>query len=565
MRLALAQINPVVGDIGGNAAALLDFYWRACEAEADVVVTPELALTGYPPEDLVLKTAFVDANVDTLQRLAGAVGPVPLVVGYVERLEGRSRTDLLGEYDHLANAAAVLRNGTIEAVYRKARLPNYGVFDEKRYFHPGTDAVVVDVAGVKVGLTICEDQWAEDGPVAATVAAGARVVVNLNASPFVMNKRSHREGWAARHAQTHGVWFAYLNMVGGQDDVVFDGDSFVMAPDARVVARARQFSEELFIVDLPDSLDPADGEWVEPSERLDARGETYTALVLATRDYARKNGFHDALIGLSGGVDSALVAAIAVDALGAEHVTTVAMPSPYSSEGSLTDALQLAKNLGVRHEVVPIAPAMQTMAATLEGLFADTEPGLAEENVQSRLRGNLLMALSNKFGHLLLTTGNKSEYAVGYATLYGDMAGGFAPIKDVYKTLVYRLCEWRNEVHQAGAQAGAPDNGNGSEWIPQTILDKEPSAELRPDQRDTDSLPPYEVLDPILVRYIERDASVDEIIADGDDPETVRAVARLVDLAEYKRRQAAPGPKITAKAFGKDRRVPITQGWTTPG
>ena len=550
MRLALVQSNPVVGDIGGNAAALLDAYWRATDAGAALVVAPELALTGYPPEDLVLKSAFVDASMESLELLAAAMGPAPFVVGFVERLPGRQATDLLGEYDHLANAAAVLRDGRVEAVYRKQRLPNYGVFDEKRYFHAGSEAVVVDIGGVGVGVTICEDQWTADGPVAQAAAAGARVVVNLNASPFVMGKREAREGWAARHATTHGVWFAYLNMVGGQDEVVFDGDSFLMSPRGRAVARAAQFTEDLLLVDVPDSLDEADGAWDDPAPRLDRDGEVYAALVLATRDYARKNGFSQALLGLSGGVDSALVAAIAADALGAERVMTVAMPSPHSSDGSLTDAAALAANLGVRHEVIPIAAAMSAFHAALDPLFAGTESGVAEENIQSRIRGNLLMAISNKFGHLLLTTGNKSEYAVGYATLYGDMAGGFAPIKDAEKTLVYKLCRWRNAAE-------------GRELIPEAILTKEPSAELRPGQRDSDSLPPYDVLDPILECYVERDRSVAEIAGEGHHPAEAARVAKLVDRAEYKRRQSAPGPKITPKAFGKDRRVPITQAWSS--
>ena len=548
MRLALVQSNSTVGDIGGNAAALLDAYWRATDAGADLVASPELGLTGYPPEDLVLKNAFVSASMDSLQRLAAAVGPVPFVVGFVERLPGREATDLLGEYDHLANSAAVLRDGRVEAVYRKQRLPNYGVFDEKRYFHAGEDALVVDVGGVPVGLTVCEDQWFADGPVAQSVRAGARVVVNINASPFVTGKRTAREGWATHHATTGGVWFAYLNMVGGQDEVVFDGDSFVMAPGGKVVARAAQFTEELLLVDLPDSLDESDGSWPDIAPRLDPDGETYTALVLATRDYARKNGFSQALVGLSGGVDSALVAALAADALGPANVTTVAMPSPYSSQGSRDDAAALAANLGVRHETIPIAPLMGAFDEALAGLFAGTEPDLTEENIQSRIRGNLLMAISNKFGHLLLTTGNKSEYAVGYATLYGDMAGGFAPIKDADKTLVYRLCRWRNAAE-------------GAELIPEPILTKEPSAELRPDQRDSDSLPTYDVLDPILECYVERDRSVEEIVEEGHDAETVQRVATLVDRAEYKRRQSAPGPKISPKAFGKDRRMPITNGW----
>ena len=554
MRLALAQLNPIVGDLGGNAEALRSAYEQAVAAGADIVCASELALTGYPPEDLVLKRAFVEATGKALHDLAGATGPAALVVGFVEDLGGspaeswRPVTSEAGRYPPLADSAAVLRGGRVEAIYRKQRLPNYGVFDEARYFMAGAGPpVVVEVAGARVGVTICEDMWGECGPVDEVASRGAQVVLNLNASPYSRGKRAEREYWAGTHARASGVWIVYAHQVGGQDEIVFDGDSFVMAPDGAVVARAAQFEPDLLVVDLPAGRHaPERARAPVPAERLDPVAEVYAALVLGTRDYVRKNGFAGALVGLSGGVDSSLVATIAADALGADRVTGVLMPSPYSSRASVTDARKLAANLGICSQTLPIDAVMRAFNETLAAPFAGTAPGVAEENIQPRIRSTLLMALSNKFGNIVLATGNKSEFAVGYATLYGDMAGGFAVIKDVPKTLVYQLCRHRNQAGSA---------------VPQEVLDKAPSAELRPDQLDTDSLPPYDILDPIIEAYVEHDRSIADIVADGFDAQTVRYVARLVDRAEYKRRQAPPGVKITARAFGKDRRLPITHSW----
>jgi NAD+ synthase (glutamine-hydrolysing) len=556
MRLALAQLNPTVGDVEGNAAAIAAAYAEGLAAGADVVVVGELAITGYPPEDLLLKPAFVRAARDALTDLAAGVGPVPLVVGVVEELDPvelareawRPGASTGAEARPLANAAAVLRDGRVEGCYRKQRLPNYGVFDEARYFRAGTQPLVVDVAGIPVGITICEDLWGEGGPVQEAAAAGARVVLNLNASPYERGKRAGRERWATHHAAANRVAIAYVNQVGGQDEVVFDGDSFVVGPDGAVGARGAQLATDLLIADVgPDgAVTQVAG---DGGARLDPVAEVYAALVLGTRDYVGKNGFARALLGVSGGIDSALVAAIAVDALGPDRVTGVAMPSPWSSPGSLTDAEALCTALGAAYLELPIAPAMRAFDEVLAPVFAGTEPGVAEENLQSRIRGTLLMALSNKRGDIVLATGNKSEYAVGYSTLYGDMAGGFAVIKDVPKTLVYALAEHVNAVA-------------GRERIPRATIDKPPSAELRPDQVDTDSLPPYDVLDPILAAYVEQNRSIAEIVRDGHDEAEVRRVAGLVDRAEYKRRQAAPGVKITRRAFGKDRRPPITQRWS---
>lgn len=549
MRVALLQPNVMVGDLDGNGRVLASAYDHAVADGAQLVVTTELALCGYPPEDLLLKSAFVSEMQAQLQVLAQSVGPVPFVVGYVEDLGHhppigwRPVASEASTYPRLANAAAVLRDGAVLTNYRKQRLPNYGVFDEARYFMEGYDPCTFVVDGVTVGVTICEDLWGEGGPVEEAAAAGADVVLNLNASPYVQGKRAEREYWASVHTASAGAWLVYVNQVGGQDEVVFDGDSFVMAPDGTVTARAAQFRPDMLVANVGGPV--AVQEW-EP--RLAPLGEVYAALVLGTGDYVRKNGFSSVLIGLSGGIDSTLVATIAADALGAEAVTGVAMPSPWSSSGSLADAEALADNLGITYEVIPITPAMKAFDEALADQFSGTEEGVAEENIQSRIRGTLLMAMSNKFGHMVLATGNKSEYAVGYATLYGDMAGGYAVIKDVPKTLVFELCVWRN-TWDSGAV------------IPQNVIDKPPSAELRPDQKDTDSLPPYEVLDPILEAYVELDQSVEQITALGYDREIVEHVVRLVDLAEYKRRQAAPGVKITPRAFGRDRRVPITNAW----
>jgi NAD+ synthase (glutamine-hydrolysing) len=555
MRLALAQLSPLVGAVSRNALGIRQAYEAGMRAGADVVVTGELALTGYPPEDLVLKPAFLDAVEDALQALASGTGPIPLVIGFVERL-GADVEDLADEgwrpvasSPSLANAAAVCRNGAVEAVYRKQRLPNYGVFDEARYFRAGTQPVVFDAGEVKVGVTVCEDLWGEGGPLQQACEAGADLVLNMNASPYHRGKRGEREEWVRRHARACDTWVAYVNQVGGQDEVVFDGDSFVMGPDGEVTGRGAQFAPDCLVVDIPIGTIREQAVEREDAPRLDPLSETYQALVLGTRDYVEHNGFPGAIIGISGGIDSALVAAVACDALGGERVIGVAMPSPYSSEGSLVDAKALADSLGMRYLELPIADAMKAVDSILAEPFSDLDEDVTEENIQARLRGLLVMALSNKFGHIVLTTGNKSEGAVGYATLYGDMAGGFAPIKDVPKTLVYELCRHRN------TQAG-------TDLIPQSTIDKPPSAELRPDQRDSDSLPDYDVLDPIIEAYVEQDRSAGDIVAMGHDEDVVRQVIRLVDRAEFKRRQAPPGIKIGARAFGKDRRMPITQGWT---
>ncbi|MGI9017138.1 MAG: NAD+ synthase [Euzebya sp.] len=559
MRVALIQPNVHVGDLAANRQLLASAYADAVADGAQLVVAPELALCGYPPEDLLFKDAFIDAMKRELLALADQVGQAPLVVGYVEDLEAqppigwRPVASEATTYPPLANAAAVLRDGGIHANYRKQRLPNYGVFDEARYFMAGYDPCTFTVDGVTVGVTICEDLWGLGGPVEAAAAAGADIVLNLNASPFTQGKRVEREYWAGIHTDSTGAWLVYVNQVGGQDEVVFDGDSFVMAPDGTITARLPQFRQDMVVVEVGGDSAP-----VMPLQpHLDPVGEVYQALVCGTGDYVRKNGFSSVLIGLSGGIDSTLVATVAADALGPECVTGIAMPSPYSSPGSLGDAEKLAANLGINYEVIPITPAMQAFDEALNPHFAGTSPGVAEENIQSRIRGTLLMAMSNKFGHMVLATGNKSEYAVGYATLYGDMAGGYAVIKDVPKTLVFDLCRWRNREFVEGLR------GPQGPVIPESVIDKPPSAELRPDQFDTDSLPDYDVLDPILAAYVEQDRSIADIIALGFDPTTVRRVIRLVDRAEYKRRQAAPGVKITARAFGRDRRVPITNGWHT--
>jgi NAD+ synthase (glutamine-hydrolysing) len=557
MRIALAQLNPTVGDLDRNATALADAYAAAVRGGADLVVGGELGLTGYPPDDLLLKPAFVAATAEQLSTLAGHIGGPPLCIGFPEDLHDTDEpVGVIGEDaipQGLANSAALLRDGRIASVYRKHRIPNYGVFDEARYFRAGDHLTIVDVANVRVGLTVCEDLWGTGGPVTESARAGARVVLNPNASPFHHGKREERERWARHHATTAGAWIVYVNLVGGQDDVVYDGDSFVMAPDGTVVARAEQFQEDLLIVDFdPDRPAVVPQRW---SPRLERPAAIYEAVVLGTRDYLAKNGFSKAVVGLSGGIDSALTLTVAADALGPDHVTAVGMPSPYSSPGSITDAKELVATLGCRWLELGIETIMRAFTDALAEPFAGTQEGLAEENIQSRIRGTVLMALSNKLGDLVLATGNKSEYAAGYTTLYGDMAGGFAPLKDVYKTVVYELCEYRNNTHRAGWR------GPSGAIIPQAIIDKPPSAELRPNQRDTDSLPDYATLDAILQGYVERYRSIDDLVADGHDRDLVTKVTRMVDRAEYKRRQAPPGVKVTNRAFGRERRLPITNGW----
>jgi NAD+ synthase (glutamine-hydrolysing) len=531
LRIAACQIDTVVGDLAGNTARVLSALERAEAAGAHVAVFPELAVTGYPPEDLLLKPRFVADNVEALEKLAARTGRTTAVVGFVEEDGGR-----------LYNAAAVCSDGAVQGVYRKRLLPNYAVFDEERYFEPGDGPMpVFDVGGVRCGVSVCEDAWAANGPLAALGAAGAEVILNLNASPYYAGRLREREEMLAARAAEAGCPIVYVNLVGGQDELVFDGGSLVVDAAGTVVARAPQFTEELLVVDLGGAAGPV----AAPITRED---EVYAALVLGTRDYVEKNGFREVVIGLSGGIDSSLVATIAVDALGPERVHGVAMPSRFSSAGSLDDARALAANLGIDLRVVPIEPAHAALLDMLGPSFEGRAPDLTEENLQSRIRGVVLMALSNKLGWLVLTTGNKSELAVGYSTLYGDTAGGFAVIKDVLKTDVYRLARRRNE--QAGR---AP--------IPTSVLDKPPSAELRPDQRDDQSLPPYEVLDPILEAYVEHDRTAAELEEAGFDPALVRQVVGLVDRAEYKRRQTPPGVRVTPKAFGKDRRVPITNAY----
>jgi NAD+ synthase (glutamine-hydrolysing) len=532
VRIALGQLNTTVGDLDGNVARLADAAKRATAEGADAVVFTELAVTGYPPEDLVLRRSFVDDNLVALDALAAATAEgCTVFVGFADRSPAG-----------VHNATAVLRDGAVVARYAKCKLPNYGVFDERRTFVPGAESEIVDVAGTPIGLSICEDAWAPGPPFDGYV--GTPIVANLNASPFHRGKAEERiDVLQARAAET-GAWIVYVNAVGGQDELVFDGGSLLVAPDGSVHCRAARFDEDLLVVTI--EADGATGD-ARPAWPSDPE-EVYRALVLGTRDYATKNGFTGAVLGLSGGVDSAIVATIATDALGPDAVHALAMPSMFSSDGSLNDAEDVASRLGIRLDTVPITDVFRAYEAQLTD--HDVVQGLTAENLQARIRGNDLMAFSNRFGWLVLATGNKSEYAVGYSTLYGDMAGGFAPIKDVPKTLVYELCAWRNAAARADG---------ATEPIPESVLTKPPSAELRPDQKDTDSLPPYEELDPIIAAYVEDDLGIEEIVAAGIAPtETATRVATMIDRAEYKRRQAAPGVKITPKAFGRDRRLPIT-------
>ncbi len=550
MRVALAQINPTVGDIAGNAAKIAAWIGRARAAGAELAIFPELCVSGYPAEDLYLKRHFVEANRQAVEDLATQVSGMTVLVGFAEPVAGS------GDFRHAYNSLAVLADGVVRAVYRKNRLPNYAVFDEQRYFVPGTEPVTVEVAGAKVGLTICEDCWIEGPPASAEVAVGAELIANPSGSPYHRGKGRQREEMFVALARAYGAHFAFCNLVGGQDELVFDGQSFVIDPGGTVIARASQFVEELLVCEVPS---PAPSRLPEPLPDLD---EVYEALVLGLRDYVHKNGFRHVGIALSGGIDSALVAMLAADAIGPEHVSCVVMPSPHSSVETQADARALAANLGCGSIEIPISAVMGAYEAALADAFRaatdgveveplprnptrPSEPDLAAENIQARIRGNLMMALSNKHGWLVLTTGNKSEMSVGYATLYGDMAGGFAVIKDVPKTLVYELSRRRNE-RSAG------------ELVPASVLDRAPSAELRRDQLDTDSLPPYELLDRILAAYVERDEGREEMIAAGMPAGVVDEVIRMVDRSEYKRRQAAPGIRITPKAFGRDRRLPIT-------
>jgi NAD+ synthase (glutamine-hydrolysing) len=566
LRVALAQANPTVGDIEGNAAQVVALTKEAAAEGAHLVAFPEMFLTGYPVEDLALRPSFVQASRDTLAGLATrladeGLGDLAVVVGFLDR--NPEAVDRLGQpMGSPQNAAAVLNGGRVVARYAKHHLPNYGVFDEYRYFVPGRSTCIVRVHGVDVAVVICEDLWQDGGPVAATRAAGAGLLLVINGSPYELAKDDVRLALCRRRAAEAGCTLAYLNMVGGQDELVFDGDSLVVAVDGEVLHRAEQFAEQLVVVDLelPDA-DPSRpveaevGAGALPAyptrppvhaARLDDDGEVYAALTLALRDYVRKNGFTSVVLGLSGGIDSALVAAIACDALGAENVHGVSMPSAYSSEHSRTDAEDLAVRTGCHFRTIPIAGMVRAYQDELH------LTGLAEENLQARVRGTTLMALSNAEGHLVLATGNKSELSVGYSTIYGDAVGGFAPIKDVAKTLVWRLARWRDE--QAERDGSTPP-------IPPSSITKPPSAELSPGQLDSDSLPDYTLLDDVLDDYVERDHGAAALVADGFEPALVERVLRLVDTAEFKRRQYPPGPKISFKAFGRDRRLPITNRW----
>jgi NAD+ synthase (glutamine-hydrolysing) len=571
LRIALSQLNATVGDIPGNADRIAADMARARDAGAQLVCFPELALTGYTPEDLLLKEGFLAGAHAALEELATGVEDIVAVVGYPERAED------------VYNAAGVLADGALRATYRKMHLPNYGVFDELRYFQSGPGGATIDVNGVTVGLTVCEDIWQPGPPLSEEALAGARLIVNLSASPYHAGKGADREQMIAQRAKDNLAVVAFCGLVGGQDELVFDGHSVVIDHEGTVIARAPQFEEALLVVDVDTSAagaarlretrqrpaarearrevvslgsfqvreapDDPPAAAAPRVDLLDPVEEIYAALVLGTRDYTTKNGFEHVVLGLSGGIDSTLVALIAVDALGADRVTCVTMPSEYSSEGTRGDAHALAKNLGVEIHELAISPLMRDYDAMLAEVFADREPDLTEENLQARIRGNLLMALSNKFGWLVLTTGNKSEMSVGYSTLYGDSAGGFAVIKDVPKQLVYKLARHRDERAGGGL-------------VPPELFTRPPSAELRADQRDDDSLPPYEILDAILEGYVEHDLDREQLIARGLPATDVDRIIRLVDLSEYKRRQQPPGIKITTRAFGRDRRMPITNRYT---
>ncbi len=570
MRVALAQIDTVVGDVWGNAGRAAKALDRALEGGADLVAFPELTITGYPPEDLLLRPSFIQENLGALNEFAGSVPEgVVVAVGFV---------DLDGD---LYNGCAIITGGEVLYRYHKRYLPNYGVFDENRYFREGEGAPVLRLDGALVGVNVCEDMWYPGGPARDQALSGASVLLNVSASPYHRLKGHSRERMLGVRASDHGCYVLFCNLVGGQDELVFDGRSAAFDPEGRVIARAKQFEEDLLLVDLdaeealvhrlhdprprkenpdrpPEVIEvptaghnPNGRTWGrtggEPRREpaLSEEGEVLSALCLGLGDYFRKNGFSRAVLGLSGGIDSSFAAAVAARALGPENVTGVLMPSRYTSELSNTDAAALANNLGIDTQVIPIGPAFDAYREMLEGAFEGLKEDVTEENIQSRIRGNILMALSNKFGWIVLSTGNKSEMSVGYSTLYGDTAGGFSVIRDVPKTLVYRICRHINEVE-------------GREVIPESVLTKEPSAELREDQRDADSLPPYDVLDPILEAYIEEDKGVGEIVAAGFDEEDVRHAVKLVDAAEYKRRQAPTGIKVTARSFGRDRRMPIT-------
>jgi NAD+ synthase (glutamine-hydrolysing) len=570
LRIALAQINPTVGDFEGNVSKIIDYIEGSVKAGAQLVVFPELAITGYPPEDLLLKTHFIEDNLEALRKVQKKVKDIIAVVGFVDRR------------DDIYNAAAVVYNKKLVGTYHKMYLPNYGVFDEVRYFQAGRKCSVYRIGDVCFGVTICEDIWYPEGPARMQALAGAEVIININASPYRIGKNKFRENMLSTRASDSIAIVVYLNTVGGQDELVFDGDSLVLDENGNISARGRPFKEDLVIVDL--DLDPvrrkrlhaprrrqevvklekdAVEEIVIPVEEkvhkvralpllpsvgykaLKPVEEVYEALVLGTSEYVRKNGFRGVVIGQSGGIDSSLVSTIAADAVGRENVTGLFMPSPYTSKESKEDVFSLANNLGIKAVEVPVHSIFKSYLDALKEIFRGLRENVTEENIQARIRGNVLMAFSNKFGWLVLTTGNKSEMSVGYATLYGDMAGGFAVIKDVSKTMVYELCRWKNKREERIV-------------IPERVIRKEPSAELKPNQKDIDTLPPYSLLDPVLKAYIEDDKGLDEILSLGCEAESVKKIIRMVDTSEYKRRQAPPGIKITQRAFGRDRRFPIT-------
>jgi NAD+ synthase (glutamine-hydrolysing) len=570
LRIGLAQINATVGDFTGNRKKILDYIDKAKTSGVDLLMFPELVICGYPPEDLLFKPRFITENLRSLGKVVEAARGINVVAGFVD------------EKDGIYNSAAIISDGRLAAVYHKVLLPNYGVFDEARYFKAGTESPVYVVGGIKLGISICEDIWYEDGPPRAQAYSGAEVIANISASPYHFGKGMEREEMIRSRAVDNVAIVALNNLVAGQDELIFDGGSIIVDEKGNLIDRGKQFAEDLVIADLDvESVRHArrtDRRWRQESLRREKEGwhksrhitvskallridkpplrprkiavlgypaEVYSALVLGTRDYVGKNGFEKVIVGLSGGLDSSLVATVAVDALGNSNVIGVSMPSRYSSAGSVSDAGRLVANLGIELLTIPIEKIYRAYLETLSDVFSGTESNVAEENIQARIRGNILMAISNKFGWLVLTTGNKSEMATGYATLYGDMAGGFAVIKDVPKTMAYELARYRNSLAK-------------TDLIPVSVIEKVPSAELRPDQKDTDSLPPYDLLDPVLTAYVEEDKSIDEIITMGIDEQVVKRAARLVDISEYKRRQAPPGIKITARAFGKDRRLPIT-------
>ncbi|MFA5145879.1 MAG: NAD+ synthase [Candidatus Omnitrophota bacterium] len=550
IRFAIGQINSAVGDFRGNAIKIAEYIEKAKAADAEVIAFPELAITGYPPEDLLFRAQFIDENLASLDTISKATKGIAAIVGFVDR-----------QKKDIYNAAAVLCNGKVAGVYHKISLPNYGVFDEKRYFKPGSGPFIFGIGKTVLGVSICEDLWQREGPDKREAAPGAHLIISINASPYHAGKTKERESVIRARAREERASLAYVNLVGGQDELVFDGQSMIIDDSGTITHRADPFREDLLIADIEVSARPL----AKPAKRpvtlecraekktapvtrrktgpLEPSAEIYEALKLGLKDYIVKNGFRKVVLGMSGGIDSSLVAALAADALGPENVTGVFMPSRYSSPASAADSKEVAGRLGIKFFNVPIDQLFKIYLLALEPHFVGSERGIAEENLQARIRGTILMALSNKFGWLVLITGNKSEMSTGYATLYGDMAGGFAPLKDVPKTLVYKLSKYRNSL---------------GEVIPETVIRKEPTAELRPDQKDRDTLPPYGELDPILKLYVEEDRDIGEMVKEGFDKDTARKVMAMVDKSEYKRRQSPPGIKITPKAFGRDRRMPIS-------